>query len=262
MKERIMGQTVNHKLIVRLAALAAVTLCLILVVRQDDQVGLGMAQSMAAFQPQAPIIVARNEPGSPLVISAERQLAKTEQAPEVAFNVTNVMKKTISAFAIKVEVMSDSKVVNTVALYNLELSANDLPPNRSLSRFDTYENLSDAQHRVTLSVDYVEFSDGKIWGQDSAKSAERVGGSRAAIETFTTRLTGIIRGTNPNDIANVLESLANLAPPPQHSDEWNDGFQGAARSLTNRLKRANQSGGLGQVNSELSRYVMRLSGNH
>src|SRR5215208_2635230 len=101
MKERIMGETVNHKLIVRLAALAAVTLCLILVVRQDDQVGLGMAQSMPAFQPQAPIIVARNEPGSPLVISAERQLAKTEQAPEVAFNVTNVMKKTISAFAIK-----------------------------------------------------------------------------------------------------------------------------------------------------------------
>ena len=255
-----MGQTVKHKLIVRLAALAAVTFSLILVLRQDDQVGLGMAQSMPAFQPQAPMILARNERGSPLVISAERQLARTEQAPEVAFNVTNVTNKTISAFAIKVEVMSDSKVVNTVALYNLELSANDLPPNRSLSRFDTYENLSNGQHRVTLSVDYVEFSDGKRWGPDSAKSAERVAGSRAAIKTFTTRLSGIIRGTNPNDVANVLDSMAKLAPPPQHSEEWNDGFHGAARSLTNRLKRANESGGLGQVNSELSRYVIRLSG--
>src|ERR687896_645613 len=98
-----MGQTVHHKLIVRLAALAAVTFALILVVKQDDQVGLSTAQSMPAFQPQAPIIVARNEPGSPLVISAERQLPKTEQAPEIAFNVTNVTNKTIIAFAIRVE---------------------------------------------------------------------------------------------------------------------------------------------------------------
>jgi hypothetical protein len=253
-----MRQTVHHKLIVRLAALAAVTFSLILIVKQDGESGLGMAQQMPSFKPQAPIMVARNEPGSPLVISAERLLANSEQAPEIAFNVTNVTNKTITAFAIRVEVMADDKVVNTVALYNLELNASDLPPNRSLSRFDNYENLSDAQHRVTLTVDYVEFSDGKRWGADSTKSAEQVAGQRAAIETFTTRLRQIIRATNGNEITNVLESMANLAPPPEHSHEWNYGFQSAARSLANRLKRANQTGGLSQVNSELSRYATRL----
>src|SRR5262249_15824998 len=159
-----------HKLLVRLVALAAVSFSLLLVLRQDDQGGLGMAQSMPAFQPQAPIIVARNEPGSPLVISAERPLSKTQPTPEIPFHITNVTKKTITAFAIKLEVASGSKIVNTVALHNLELSATDLAPNRSLSNFDTYENLSSEQHRVTLSVDYVQFSDGQSWGSDSAKS--------------------------------------------------------------------------------------------
>ena len=255
-----MGQTIQHRLIVRLAALAAVTFCLVLVLRQDEQSWSGMAQPIPSFQAEAPIIVARNESNSPLVISAERLIAKTEQAPEVAFNVTNVTNKTIVAFAIRLDVASGSTVVSSVSLDNLELSATNLLPNRSLARFDTYENLSDAQHRVTLSVDYVEFSDGKTWGLDSTKSAERVAGQRAAIEALTTRLTGIIRGANANDMANVLESMASLAPPPQHSDEWNDGFQGAARSLTNRLKRANRAGGLGQVNSELSQFAKRLSG--
>ncbi len=257
-----MRQMVHHKLIVRLAALAAVTLSLILVLKQDDQVGLGMAQPMASFQAQAPVIVARNEPNSPLVISAERQLAKTEQAPEIAFNVTNVTNKTITAFAIKLEVASGSRLVTEVSLHNLELSATDLPPNRSLNNFDTYENFSLEQHRVTLSVDYVQFSDGKRWGLDSVKSSEQVAGTRAAIETLTTRLVGIIRGTNANDLANVLESMANIEPPPQHSEEWNNGFRGATRSIANRLKRANQAGGLGQVNSELARFATKLAGGH
>ena len=257
-----MGQRVHHKLAVRLTALAAVTFSLILVVKHDDQAGLGMAQSKPVSQPQAPVIVARNEPGSPLVISAERLVPKTEQAPEVAYNVTNVTNKTITAFAIRLDVASGANVTSSVSLVDLELSATDLPPNSSRSGGDTYDNLSNSQHRVTLSVDYVQFSDGKRWGVDSVKSAELIAGQRAAIETITNRLAEVIRAVNANDIANVLESVANLEPPPQHSDEWNNGFRGAARSLTNRLKRANQTGGLAQVNSELSRFARRLSGDH
>lgn len=257
-----MGQTVQHKLIVRLAALTAITLSLVLVVKLDAQSGSGMAQQMPSFHPQGPIIVALNDAGSPLVISAERQLSKTEQSPELAFNVTNVTNKTIIAFAIKLEVASGSRVVTEVSLHNLELSATDLPPNRTLNNFDSYENQSSEQHRVTLSVDFVQFSDGKRWGVDSVKSAERVAGQRAATETVTKRLLQTRKGGNTTDLGNVLESMANIAPPPQHSDEWNDGFRGAARSLTNRLTRANQSGGLRQVDSELARFAARLSGDH
>ena len=254
-----MGQTVHHTLIVRLVALAAVSFSLILVLRHDNQVGLGMAQSMPAFQPQAPIIVARNEPNSPLVISADRQLAKTEQAPEVVFNVTNVTNKTITAFAIKLDVMYDSKVVSSIYLFNLALDATDLPPNGSRSEAVTYENLSNSQHRVSLSVDYAQFSDGKRWGSDSVKSAERVAGQRAAVETLTTRFAGTIRVATANDLPNVLDSMTTIDPPPQHSDEWSDGFRSAIRSVTNRLKRANQAGGLGQVNSELDRLSTKLT---
>jgi len=253
-----MGQTIHHRLIVRLAALAAVTFSLVLVVKQNDQVGLGMAQSLPTFQPQAPIIMARNEPGSPLVISAERQLPKTERAPEIAFNVTNVTTRTIIAFAIRVEAAAgDLTPTSKILLQNLALSATDLPPNGSLNNFDTYENLSSEQHRITLSVDYVEFSDGKKWGLDSLKSSDRVAGSRAALETLITRLPKIIRGASANDLATTLESMVNIEPPPQHSEEWTDGFRWATRSVASRLKRANQTGGLSQVNAELSKFTKR-----
>jgi hypothetical protein len=257
-----MGQTVHHKLILRLAALAAVSFSLTLVLTHEDQVGSGIAQSMPAFQPQAPIIMARNEPNSPLVISADRQLAKTEQAPEVVFNVTNVTNKTITAFAIKLDVMSGSKVVSTIHLSNLALSAADLPPNGSRSEAVTFDNLSNSQHRVTLSPDYVQFSDGKTWGSDSAKSAERVAGQRAAVETLATRFAGTIRAANANDLSNVLESITTVEPPAQHSEEWRDGFRSALVSITNRLKRANQAGGLGQVNRELDRLSTNVTRGH
>ncbi len=257
-----MGQTTHHKLIVRLAALAAVSFSLILVLRHDDQLGLSMAQSTPAFQPQAPpMIVARNEPGSPLVISAERQLPKTEQAPEIAFNVTNVTNKTVIAFAIRVEQTAAGLTpTNKILLQNLELSGTDLPPNRSLSSFDTYDNLSSEQQRITLYVDYVEFSDGKKWGLDSVKSSEKVAGSRAALQTLTKRVAEITRGTNANDLGNVLESLANIEPPQQQSNEWNEGFRWASRFIALRFKRANQAGGLGQVNTELSKFAARRTG--
>ena len=258
-----MGQTVNHKLIIRLAALAAVTLCLILVVRQDDQVGLGMAQSMPVFQPQAPIVVARNEPGSPLVISAERQLAKTEQAPELSLNVTNVTTKTVTAFAIKQEVVAGQKAGTTVYLYNLPLSATKLPPNGALHEFATYDNLSNSQHRVTLTLDYVQFSDGKTWGLDSAKSGERVAGQNAASQILIRKLLGMIReGKAHEDFANTLESVTNIQPPAQHSDEWNDGFRLAIGTVAHRLKRAHQLGGLGRVTTELTNLAMMLSGDN
>lgn len=256
-----MDQPVHQKLIVRLVALAAVTFSLLVVVKQDDRVGLGMAQSMPVFQPQAPVIVARNEPGSPLVISAERQLPKTEQAPEFVFNVTNVTNKTIIAFAIRVEEAAGQRTpTSEILLQSLELSATDLPPNRSQSIADTYENVSSEQHRITLSVDYVEFSDGKKWGVDSLKSSEKVAGSRAGLEVLLTRLAETIGGTNANELANVLESMGNIEPPPQHSGEWNYGFEWGTRSVVNRLKRANQTGGLSQVNIELSRFAKRRAG--
>ena len=256
-----MGQMMHHKLLVRLVALAAVSFSLILVLRQDDQVGLGMAQSMPVFQPQAPVIVAHNNPGSPLVISAERQLPKTEPAPEIVFNVTNVTNKTIIAFAIRVEEAAGQLTpTSKILLQNLELSATDLLPNRSLSNSDTYENVSSEQHRITLSVDYVEFSDGKKWGVDSLESSEKVAGSRAGLEMLMTRLPETIRATNANELANVLESMGNIEPPPQHSEEWNYGFRWATRSVANRLKRANQTGGLSQVNTELSRFTTRRAG--
>lgn len=257
-----MSPTVHYKLLVRLAALAAVTFSLILVLRQDGQFGLGMAQQpMPSFQAPAPVIVARNEPNSPLVISAEHLLAKTEQAPEVVFNVTNVTNKTITAYAIRFDVASGSKVDSSVTLIDLELSAIDLPPNASRNQADTYENFSNSQHRVTLSLDYVEFSDGSRWGVDSTKSADKVAGGRAALETLMTRFAGTIRSANMNDLPDLLESMATIEPPAQHSDEWNFGFRSGTRSFTNRLKRANNAGGLAQVNRELSRYE-RPSGRH
>src|SRR5688572_3275936 len=248
----------QHKLVVRFAALAALSLTLVIVLREDNQGGLSKAQAPQQFQVQTPVIRADIQPDSPLAISAERQLDKTEQAPEVAYNVTNVTNKTITAFAVKLEVSADSKSVATVSLNNLEVVASNLPPNQSLNQFTTYDNFANAQHRVTLSVDFVQFSDGTTWGRDSAKSAERVAGQRAGIDAVTSRVSNVVRGGKPNELAGVLDSILTTEPATSgHSEAWNEGFRSARLSVANRFKRANSAGGLNKVNSELSRFATK-----
>lgn len=141
----------------------------------------------------------------------------------------------------------------------ISLEASNKPPmlpNQMSTSFDSYQTSSVTAERVIFSVDYVEFSDGTKWGSDSAKSAERSEGIRAASYILSHRLLAILHKGNPSDVLDAIEKgAANIEPPTGRSDEW--GFRLACRSIVERVKRAQKKG---QLVQELRQFSERFTG--
>lgn len=199
----------------------------------------------------SPTLIVQNQPQSPLVISAPRYVSNP-QGPEIALDVTNVSSKKIRAFAIKQVVGQGVSAQSSVYLINLDLSLSELPPNYSKTHYSTFEQSSGLENLVSLAVDYVQFADGTSWGDDSAKSAERVAGQRAAGEILTSKLTASLDSIEAENVQSLLRfEAANLEPKQEASDEWKVGFRTGLQAVLTRLIRAEKIGGLAKVHSEL-----------
>ena len=132
-------------------------------------------------------------------------------------------------------------------------------PNESEVVPDTCDLRSEKISRILLSVDYVEFADGKKWGADSIKSAERSAGQRAAAHIISKRLLKILSSGNLDDVVIAIEAgAANIEPPPGRSEEWKEGFRIGCNSVTGQLKRAQAKGGLSRIGIELRRLAEKF----
>jgi hypothetical protein len=172
---------------------------------------------------------------------------------EVYFSVTNVGSRPVRAYAVRVTHGAETQDGGGCFLNNIEKAGKILQPNQSVGR-STWRPVpeSDAQTPVDLTLDFVEFADGGVWGVDSCQSAERLAGlrtgARAAKQRFKKKL-------DEKGIDTLLTQLytndPDLAPPEGHSDAWKAGFRGAINSLRERIRRANEEGGLPEVEATL-----------
>jgi hypothetical protein len=247
----------------RLAALSILIFCLVIISRNDSKARLTATkqQEPTFTQTQPPIVTAENQAGTPLVVSGARLVSVDPQSAEIAFRLTNVCSKTIRAFAIKEDVGAGGEHKSTTSLVNLDLTNSELRPNDSTNEFSSYQPFSEKEHHITLSVDYVEFSDGTSWGLDSAKSAERTAGQRAALQILSKRLIKVLNAGNSADVITAIDAgVANIEPPTGRSEEWKEGFRLGCKSVVLRLKRAQGRGGWIQVDSELRQLAERSQG--
>jgi hypothetical protein len=252
----------TQRLLLRLAVLTVLTTCLGMLWRSNGN-GLTGARTQPATVPiltQTPTVEIKTQPGTPLVISSPRILSMDAQKPEFTYELTNVYLKTIKAYAIKQDLQVGEKRQSEISIHNLDLDDSELLPNQSTTDFDTYPVLSAEPHRITLSVDYVDFSDGTHWGRDIAKSAERINGQRAGARALSKRLKEILdTSKSPAEVMKAIEAdTANCASPAFRSDDWKEHFQIGCDSIIARLKRAQKKGGLYQVDSELRQLAERF----
>jgi hypothetical protein len=263
-KGKTMAGLYQQRLLVRLLALGVLTLCLSLLSRNSSSSALLATPKeppAVPVQTQSPIVMVQPQMGTPLVVTAARPVSSDPQNLDITFYLTNVSNKPIRVYAIKQEVEAGGTRSYSVSLHNLDLTNSALQPNQSLSDFDTYQVLAGKEHHLTLSVDYVEFSDGTKWGGDSAKSAERTAGQRAAAYVLSKRLLKILSTGNPDDVMSALETnAAKIEPPAGRSDEWKEGFRHGNSVVIGRLKRAQQKGGSLQVERELRQLSGRFKG--
>ena len=258
-----MTSFVPTRLFVRLVALATLVCSLVLVtLRPNTAQQQSSHPNVPTFtQTKMPIIVAKNALGSPLTISAAHSSSTNPQDTEISFNVTNVGRKVITAFSFSQELEADHKTQQTITTNYLELSDRNLQPNGSMIDYSSYEPISEEQHHVTLSIEFVRFSDGTTWGIDSAKSAERIAGQRAAVYILSRRLLKILNKGNAGDVMLAVKSGAtNIDPPAARSEEWKEGFRLASSTLAHRLTEAEGKGGWVKVEVELRKLVEAFKG--
>jgi len=245
-----------------LAALIVLIACLLIISRKNNITGLAntTARKPELAQTGSPVLTVQTQIDAPLVISAPRILSIEEQYVEIAFELTNVSNKAIRTYAIKQEVEGDPST--KLSLSNLDLTNSPrLNVNRSVTNFDTFDLNPSKETHVSLSVDYVEFSDGARWGTDSAQSADRSEGQRAAAQILSKRLLAILYKGDPRDVMNAIDAgKVNIDPPIQRSQEWKEGFRMACNSTASHLKRVQSHGDPSEVDRELRQLSEHFSG--
>jgi hypothetical protein len=253
-----MENLLRQRLFWRLLALVIMTLCLSILTLSGVKAPPGKP-GPSYVRTQAPTVSVETQPGAPLVISSPRVVSWNGNNVETAFELINVSRTPIRAYAIKQQDIVGTAHKGTVSLHMLGLTMPELGSNQLVTNFETYEFSSEKEKNVTLLVDYVEFTDGRIWGDDSAKSGETSAGQRAALQVLANRLVKILDAGTPTDVLNAVESgSTNIEPPPGRSDQWKMGFRLGCKSMTGHLKRIHTKGGLANVDRELRQLDKRL----
>jgi len=205
---------------------------------------------------EKPAVNVQGNPDAPLGITVEMKWATPDQQMlEVYFTVKNIGRKPIRAYTVRVSHGTETQEDAGCFLNNTEKLGKILQPNQSIGR-STWRpiSLSDPQSAIGLILDFVEFTDGSVWGVDGCQSAERLSGLRAGARVAKLRFK---RKLDERGIDALLKQLytddPDLAVPEGHSDAWKAGFRGAISSFRERIRRANEEGGLPEVNDALQR---------
>jgi hypothetical protein len=259
-----MAELYKHRLLLRILTLGILTLCLSLLSRNGTNTPFANTKESPSvlIQTQAPIIEVQTQNGTPVLITSPRILSWDGQHGEFAFELLNMSGQSVRAYAIKERAEAGGSQSSSVMFINLDLTqAPRLQPSQAITNYDTYQASSEKQQRLTLSVDYVEFSDGTKWGFDSAKSSERSAGQRAAAYLISKRLLKVLDEGTPNDVLNALESgAANGELSKGQSEEWKEGFHSGNNSVSMQLKNAQKKGGAAQVEQKLRQLADKFKG--
>ena len=248
----------RNKFIWKFFTLGALTLCLA-VLSWSTNTPLAKGRVAAAIQRPSPSVITETQPAAPLVISAVRNVSWDGQYLEVAMDLVNVSNKSIRAYAIKQGIEGQTQT-GQVSFITLDATNHPrLRPNQVTTDFDSVYQPDARQQHIVFFIDYVEFSDGTKWGQDSAKSSERSAGQRAAAYVLSKRLLKILNAGNPNDVIAALDKgEANIEPPSGRSYEWKEGFRFGCKTMERHLKQAQMQGSVNHVDRELRQFGQRF----
>lgn len=229
------------------------TLCLgTLVVSAQPQVD----HSTNSVTEKKPLLILKDQPDSPLTItSVIVDNFPDPRMPTVDFNVVNVSRKPIMAYAIKHEAALGDRgaLSGTVTVINSEIKRALRPgksPQLEISGV-RYPKLPDS---LTLSVDFVEFVDGTRWGEDTSKTGDRIDGVRAGANAQREALTKVLKTEGLEQLIRLLDSIEPQADQSSsRSAQWLDGFRHGVGWMRERVRGKGKN--LNEIEKELRRPV-------
>jgi len=106
---------------------------------------------------------------------------------------------------------------------------------------------------LTLSIDYVEFTDGTTWGKNTQRTAENIAGQREGRRQTAKKLREIFDNQGVGAVAGLVtqQGAEVVGPPAGRSPEWEYGFRVGHNSVLYHLKTAYEKGGAHNLTAEL-----------
>lgn len=188
-------------------------------------------------------------------------------AVQVYVVVENVSALTVRAYATRRDM--DSPDGRKVCLSDNLLPGKVLRPGAKIGR-STWQNNPKSEPAPSIWVDYVELSDGTVWGKDECQFGDYLSGARAGAHSQREILLKILQDEGPEAVLNFIQQNFETAaaieamkrgeqlkippePPPGHSKVWEDGFSSGARTIVRRVVDANRDWGWTEIEAALRR---------
>lgn len=205
--------------------------------------------------PQAPRVLVKPQANSPLSVVSIKDDSATPYVPEVEVVVMNKSTQPIRAYTLRYETISTQSRAGGKLLINASSANSVLQSGHTESRIiGDGMKCSDPIRKIIVSIDFVEMTDGSIWGPDVSRSRETLAGQRAGARIIFDRLRKIIKESGPLEVVKLLdEDNEDIMPPPDMSPEWINGFRTGVGSIRTRLKYAYSKNGVGVIESELQK---------
>lgn len=211
---------------------------------------------VASAQKESLVVNVERQPGTPLTFSSVVVESPNPREPKVSYFVTNSSGRAISAYVVRYIVSVDKSKDESSELHYGFSSDSIFQAGRVETGSFEGREFAKAVESLTLSFDFVEFTDGATWGADIFKSSEQLAGMRAGAEA---ELAGLKKVRLADGMTVVQGILASFEPsiPKDRSSEWVKGFQSGAATTRARLLRASERGGSSVLDTEMNQPVYK-----
>lgn len=164
----------------------------------------------------------------------------------------NQSLKRIRAYAI----VADGGGVSRVDFVNLTKPAAIFQPTQ-VKTFDIAYSENNPSESVTLSVDFVEFDDGSVWGLDRHRSRDKLSGQREGAKAERRRLRELLKSKGTSAVLNAIREAVGdgqeAKTATQHSEEWLQGYRNGVSAIRHRLRQSLRTSDPARVELELAK---------
>ncbi|HEX8068484.1 MAG TPA: hypothetical protein VF546_00935 [Pyrinomonadaceae bacterium] len=176
-----------------------------------------------------------------------------QTSPYVKYTVRNLSNKAVRGYTILEETVTNKGKGVGATITSLDNDGKLLQPLQE--KPEVFDNLRGSSPLIslTLSVDYVEFADGTVWGKDTQGGAESFAGQREGRRQALTKIRAISDEQGMGAVAELLgrEGVEVAAPPDGRSQSWTYGFRVGHNAALYRLRTLYKTGGAQTLATEL-----------
>jgi len=170
--------------------------------------------------------------------------------------IQNQSLKAIRAYALTSETASDKNQNGSTDFQNLTQQSSIWQPT-SIKVNEVSDTRDEPIVSVRLTIDFVEFTDGSIWGPDTHHSSDILIGQREGARIERERIRQLLRSKGTKALVDDIQgpdfSIAETPAGKNHSEYWLEGFRSGVSSIRRRLKQLYPSSDVKQVELELSK---------